>query len=1375
MVKIYLVKLNKILLNKILLIISMVLPSQITTTSNDIGNINNILDEYTDTYHVNSSNNMIRCPEGYVFEHSNLLFGGVDRSVIEYNTETDKWINNDNNQVDWSPVSGTIRCKRKFCEPLGPVNSEQEYNVIVDDINDNSNEVTCNGGYVFDTTDTRIGKVKCGAIPIMTNNSLDNKINKVGWLVDNRHHELFCEGLNENDCDMVRIPVSISNDTGKIFDENGKYVRCTWIPPIDDTTRANSEEGTGFIRSEGQCKFIHRADLNDTDPICRGMYCNRKEIPNSNRTVTGAGPLPGPESGSIHGDCINFDGQIIDNITNSSDCACFQHKSCDMCTNNENCQWCGSNDTGGGFCYSTKTHLSICNNSIRHDRGGTCIHVKTTRPKTEILKPEDGWTKDSCENSVCVNQNHWNQLNEMNYETDKNNPELYKDNITGPDDCRYDNNFWDYAAIIEQSDTCIAKNTRLDNIQRYKYYPIEKEDGRIKFNISDYICVPYDNNISYDKIQDCDNKNKQECELPGSGCQYIENDLRDSIYNWSDLKHIEFNGNDTCPINNVQTMGNKFSITTEVGDEKGYIVLNDSSSVNDADLSQGNYYNTCSIINSTKEKNILTDITCGIIGGPSNNTIHYCEEPNVKYCSIDDTVDGDPVCPSGSSFDLNGNTIPGCIYYNEHIDILPDNYRCFGDNIDYKCSSPDTDYYNCEKHLLGSNKEGECSTTEYNVIGTDMNLINPLEIITNVDDGIRDNIKPYLICDTSKGGDNLINSRDRCNLIGDEYAHWGNLCTDISGNKYPVKHICKLHPNATWGKYIHDTDFGWGCYKDDGTMYSDENVCGLILQDASNELKIIPTPIINSNRIIQIGGFPITPVDPSVTDISNIDPIIIEQINSSGTARGQIISIEGNLTNIQSLIFQTTYGEFIDSEVNYNIKGLNGQLLGTITSRSPIFTVNPLTLDPGNSSCIIDGSPEGESFDNYKYMCENSSNHTIGFKYFQNSISTEQRGVCKNRRTREEILINGNVVGEDLCTSKNMIYINEYNYNNNNACGANSITNKPDIPTVWTGGEISSQDGIHISECSPSIMSNCNVSCNSGYGGGGDYVCLYNEEGGDICEKINNKPESTLMYKQELCESYPSCIYNESECRLKSDGKTDGHLEWIGAECYKLDNTAFSHGIADLPELDNIDYFRPFERVIYYLVIYICFSMVIIYISVKIGINLTGKVIDGIFNKSFESMNKIISVVTGADKILFDFVLSSEMDFNVKIGLTILTIGLFIGSYFLFKYIKTNIKEFTHDSDIYFNHLWSQLKYMKTIDIRSPDIHAPDLSGINIPDIRLGSSGNNNQDSGTTQDGGETSGDINVEDMETLTVIIQAVVTLIILMIIILVIKNSLD
>ena len=65
--------------------------------------------------------------------------------------------------------------------------------------------------------------------------------------------------------------------------------------------------------------------------------------------------------------------------------------------------------------------------------------------------------------------------------------------------------------------------------------------------------------------------------------------------------------------------------------------------------------------------------------------------------------------------------------------------------------------------------------------------------------------------------------------------------------------------------------------------------------------------------------------------------------------------------------------------------------------------------------------------------------------------------------------------------------------------------NIPDLPTTWTGGEISFQDGIHQSECSPSIMNSCNVNCDAGYGGGGEYICQYNDSGGDICNDINRK------------------------------------------------------------------------------------------------------------------------------------------------------------------------------------------------------------------------------------------------------------------------------
>ena len=75
------------------------------------------------------------------------------------------------------------------------------------------------------------------------------------------------------------------------------------------------------------------------------MYCS-KNLYLILIELMGKWELPGPETGSIHGDCINFDGQIINNITNSSDCACFKHKSCDVCTSNENCQWCGYKDDG---------------------------------------------------------------------------------------------------------------------------------------------------------------------------------------------------------------------------------------------------------------------------------------------------------------------------------------------------------------------------------------------------------------------------------------------------------------------------------------------------------------------------------------------------------------------------------------------------------------------------------------------------------------------------------------------------------------------------------------------------------------------------------------------------------------------------------------------------------------------------------------------------------------------------------------------------------------------------------------------------------------------------------------------------------------------
>jgi hypothetical protein len=1362
----------------------MVLPSEISGT-NDIGNINNRLDDTTDIYYVNTDNNKIRCPEGYVFENSHLLFDGKDRSTINYNINTDQWLNLKNEEVPWS--SSTIRCKRKYCDPLGIVDSDKEYDVVIDDTTDSSNLVTCNGGYVFDTTNTRLGKVKCGVIPIM--NAIDfSKENKIGWLVDDSYNELYCEGLNETDCNSIDLPISISKNTEKLYDDNGKSLRCTWIPPIDDTVvRENGDPGSGFIRTQGQCKFIHRSDLNHTEPICRAMYCNSKEIPNSNRTTTSTGPLPGPDTGSIHGDCINFDGKIIDNITNSSDCACFQHKSCDMCTNNENCQWCGSSDDGRGYCYSTKTHLSICDSSIRHDRGGTCIHPKTHIPKS--AEPIDGWTKEDCENTVCVNKNHWDSLDENNYMSDKNDPQLYNNDMTGPDDCRYGNTFWDETALIHAPDKCIVKNNRLDRFDlnsSIPYYPltIGANTGLVKFNISDDICVP-NSPIDNNAITTCNGLSKNGCENDPT-CSWGDNLLKDSNFNWSDLKYIEFNESDTCPIKS-STGTDKYKFNIEKRD--GYINLLDSS----LSTIVGDYINTCSIVRPTEQKNIVSQSICSSLGGPSSGAIHNCEPPNIRYCDIDSGL-----CPGGSTIIINGNIVPGCAYYEQQSVDVPAGNMCYGDLVDYNCSTNDTELYNCDKTLSGNNttNQSQCTTTQYNVIGTGTDLIssnvNSVEFISpNVDSvpNIPNNIKDYIICDTSIGDNTGINAKKRCELIGDDYAHWSKLCTDDLGNKYSVKQICNLHPQSTWGKYIESggNNLDWGCYNDiDGSKYSDQEVCGLFSTVDNQQSKIVLNELsmTNGSIIIQIQGINIIPTGPTNVSVIPVDSII-EQSDTSGivSASGSILSDTPISITSSNINILTLSGEFTDDILTIK-DSVSDQIIATVDRPTVFNRLNVLSLDSSAETCIIDGSPSGDTFNDYKYMCEDSTDHTIGFNFLENSDTISDTGVCKYRRNRDEVTINGVLIDDPAnCTTNNKYFINEYEYNSNNTCPKDDQT-KPDIPTNWTGGEISSQDGIHISECSPSIMSSCNVDCNPGYGGGGEYVCLYNQEGGDICDKINDKSEQILNNKQLMCESYPACVYDlvENRCYHNPNIENDGNLEWIGSSCHNLDNTAFSHGIAKLPGLDDDDsLLKPFVRVFIYLVFYTLFASLFIYITLKWGLEIAGETIDYILNKSFDIMNKIISLFTNSDKLLFDFVLSSNIDYSVKLTSTAISIGLFIISYFVLQYFKSDIKEFVNNFGIYYNNLKEVFSR-----ITMPNIRGVTIGGIDTTGAVDAVGGAGDAVSGAAGTAASTAGDgidqtidsiseqeLLDDDLKTINVIIQISVSLLIVVMVIIVIRKS--
>ena len=232
----------------------------------------------------------------------------------------------------------------------------------------------------------------------------------------------------------------------------------------------------------------------------------------------------------------------------------------------------------------------------------------------------------------------------------------------------------------------------------------------------------------------------------------------------------------------------------------------------------------------------------------------------------------------------------------------------------------------------------------------------------------------------------------------------------------------------------------------------------------------------------------------------------------------------------------------------------------------------------------------------------------------------------------------------------------------------------PDIPTFWTGGEIESDGGTGFkSECSPSIMSSCNAKCNKGYGGGGEYICQYNDHGKDICELINTKITDTGD-KQNKCNTYPACKYdsNTNTCSHDDTKPVDGHLEWIGSPCYKLDNTAFSHGIAELPELDEA--YPPVVRIIVIMVITIPICFYLFKFFSKYLMKTVGRIIDYSMNITLRITNKIIDYNT-VDNKLVDLIFDKGLTPAEKLVLFGSIIGMFIGFNYLFFHFKDQIKD----------------------------------------------------------------------------------------------------
>ena len=1333
------------------------MPSEDQLTQITENQTNNDISDPLPIIYKSATQETIRCPDGMVFSGSHVLStNDEDLSVLKY-TQGDgssKWFKSDGSLDDSNSYTGSLVCVPKYCGPQGIVNSDKEFDVLVD--NTVSETITCNDGYVFDTTNTKLGKVKCGTIPIMNDDGF-NKENEVAWMVDNPAAEAICNSEDigdETQCEGTAIPYIISSDTDKLYENHERQLNCTWIPEI-------TSGGSGFTRNNGYCKFIHRADFNESEPICRSMYCSQKSVPYSNRIESEGGLLPGPETGAIHGKCVDFDGQIIDNITNSSDCACFKHKTSDTCNDGGDCQWCGYNleDGSGGYCYSNKTHMEICNQgSIRNNYGGSCRHVKTGLDKP--TEPTDGWSQETCEDTVCVKKNYWDGLNESSRETSKNREDNYKGYTTNGD-CIDLNTEWNSGYVSSNNNDCILSNldifdTYNNNDIRINYYPIPVpvQDGQDgiqyhKFNIEDYICVPKINDTDDggnttpfgDNIKLCDDKTKADCGAPGDSiCEWIQNPLRDSIFNWSQNHSIKFKNSDNCPITYLD--GNSKEIPVPIRKEGQYIHTSDqigtyadattgiTNTLTLNDVINDDYIDSCGIIDIKENSNIFSDFECNpnlLNSSTFTNNIKYCHQPNTAYCPY---RDDNPLCSRAEDSErikLSDDTVvSGCPYYDTRSDIPSTKslaeYKCYGDNIKnyigtsyFVCDPELTPPFNCHKYI-GSGDSGTCTATGYTSQNIDTTVNTDQFYRYGREGETTKEFKKFILCNTinedEDGDPQPDESKKRCNMIGNSNAYWGKLCqitgvdpdSDDPVALIPTRQVCDVaNPveGAMWGKYddrnpATPVDLEYGCYKNDGTKYTDEQICSLLVVDVSNQNTLTDSNVLTRLQL----------------DVANAT-------TARDTATGDAAAAAA-------------------ADLDVATAALNAAAADLDVATAALDAAEQLTLYTGDGvydgtldTCVIDfWGEDGNDFTDEQYtdICENSNNHSIGFKYYEYSGNRE--GQCTYIKNGAPF--SGNP-GVERCTNDNYTVVNEYNHNNtgtSESLGPSRNINIPDVPTTWTGGEISFQDGIHRSECSPSIMNSCNVNCDAGYGGGGEYICQYNDGGGDICSYIDRKtypdpdPQYSDITKRGLCETYPACEYDEGgeQCTHNPGIKNDGHLEWMGSPCYKIDNTDFSHGIAKLPELDNV--IPPFVRVFMYMVVYITLAVLIISLIVKFGLKLIGGGLDFSINNVFNSVNKLIDVITDSDKVVRKIILSEGVKKEHKAGYMIFTVGVFIGSYYLFQYIKDYIKDSWSDITNY-------IKKLKPSSVRMPtqvsqafaevraEAGAAREAGADVPDIDL--------------------------------------------------------
>ena len=1197
--------------------------------------IDNILGPSQPNY--SSSSGYVRCKQGYVPKNigpnpTTLAGGG--------------WVNDTNGlwwvydtsisqptHHDWSG-----ECVPDKCEDRTIPDSNHAYDPLHSSHDDDPIKVKCNDGYMFNHDLLHQGGyVKCDYSLKKSGDNLWDK-NDMKWYIHDERLENKCNQYDSEDaCEGHNgFPVPTYDpyeflNTYSVTRKQGLYdiekdimhgyeeipIGCEWSPSI-----TSMHDGTS-ITKQGSCHFRKEVNFHQDEPICKPLYCPEKYIPFSNRDGRGNNkPLPGPKQGKTKGECLSNTGEIIQGVDNPYDCLCQQHLSCNTCTHDSNCQWCGSETPGASpGCYYIHTNDPVCEESpIRQHAGGSCTNLEGE------IKP--GWSNltiseqniTNCENDFeCINKETnlpipqnivQGQPNMLTIESIRNNYQV-NDQTNPPSGrnlCLSYNNQWlntSSNTYTSNDDYCYFEK-KITNNPNYStalgMIPMGlRKKGTDEYNISiaPYYCRPKDTS-DVNSQENCPvHTNVTDCSKDSS-CEWVPNELSDYKLFWnlsnnlspnyhSDLIKIKSvdpgRGDpskkcylDTTETPNKLTSENNNNLSELSGPSALFFAIKDSDRniIKLQDIS--NDHNTinidksaqrgCSIQyidNVTSSKNNAFNIDNHLLN--SIGGLHLDRDESISC------IDGYKYCnPSSSSIDcgannplfsnplIDGSGPNGQICHLTSISDCNGNVGCKRGNI-YGPGS-----------VIPNNQTDDPMNNEFVSLSHKLlnNTINSKSENCNETDNTFQLVNSptdidvenkYGSCDFFHRSTDYIMNKKRCNLIN---KHINNIDT-VHWGKYCVNNTNDTYVPVKNVCESRGSGYEWQDYEvSDGRW---EGRC--IYTDPTTDS---PTPtVLNNNEVCRLVN----------NELGNSDECIISVPNSIPSQQmidiceiWDVSSSQYNMTND----YQFTYYQKPDNILDtYNVNRTGTCLTGLGRNR--------------------------------------------------------QDGNNMNRTSRED------------CEYDNNEYKQEYTYSDTSFCKLSNLNHINDRLLTWTGGELQSDGHDNWSdECSSAILSSCQVNCRPGYGGGGIYTCHYNNHSEDVCQHVEDTFSGITVeeIQRQNCEHYPNCEYSpaspliESTCTSLQGDDTlmKGQAEWLGNECYMLNNDAFSHGIYNLPTLNEA--FPPLMRLISFFVILIFILFILRIIGFyKFTVKQTMKAIKSLGEHTYKGIIAfILNLTTG----IVDFV-----------------------------------------------------------------------------------------------------------------------------------------